>query len=480
VSDPRLAALPDWVEVCEREVDYVYWTLRRFGANAVDAEDLTQEVFLTMWRRRDTFDPARPVRAWIAGISFRVFSEHRRRTRREVPGGFMDLADERPGADERMVTAQARALVLAALARVPEKQRTVLVMREIDGNSMRDIAEALSVPLFTLYSRLKSARRTFAREVRRRQVIFARPSAEVDALLAEERAPAPAPPQVRRRVMARLRALTPPAPEAPAPPPPPAPRSPWPMALAAVVLMAASLSGVAVDSTTVAPAGLIGHWTFDDGAGSAVARDSSGRNNDCVLQKLDAQQAWRPGAVGSGLSFADRGWLECRRTDVLAALTTELTIGAWVTRGKVLPAYHALVSRQKGDGREDQFMFGFANGELVFASHIWHRRLMRPLPANLGEWFHVAVTRSHDGTLILYVDGAEIGRAHSLAGRLEGGDNPLIIGAAQNDTDHDHAEAHFDGAMDDLVIYDRALSPADVAALAVRSPSHPVVSTLRP
>jgi RNA polymerase sigma-70 factor (ECF subfamily) len=463
------------VDVCEREVDYVYWTLRRFGASSVDAEDLAQEVFLTMWRRRFTYDPARPVRAWIAGISFRVFSEHRRRTRREVPGGLVDLPDERPGADDRMVTAQARALVLAALARMPEKQRTVLVMHELDGSSMRDIADALSVPLFTLYSRLKSARRLFAKEVRRRHLMVARPL-DPQALLSEQRALAPAPPTVRRRLLARLRGLTPPA---PLPAPPPAPRSPWPVALAAVVLMAASLSGVALRRPATSPPGLVGHWTFDDGAGSAVARDSSGRGNDCLLQKLDPRQAWRPGAVGTGLTFAEGGWLECPAVGALASVTSELTIGAWVARGKVRPGYHAVVTRQLGLGREDQFMFGFANSELLFTSHVWRGgKVTRPLPEGLGEWFHVAVTRSHDGTIILYVDGAELGRGHSQPGRLEGGTNPLLIGGAHNGPERDRTQSHFDGAIDDLVIYDRALSPAAVAALA-RAQARPVVSSLR-
>ena len=472
MSAPGFAALPDWVGVCEREVDYVYWTLRRFGANTVDAEDLSQEVFLAMWRRRFTYDPTRPLRAWIAGIAFRVFCQHRRRTQREVPGGLVDATDERPGADEHLVAAQARALVLAALARVPEKQRTVLVMHELDGTSMRDIADALGVPLFTLYSRLKTARQTFAKEVRRRQSAVTR-ALEPDALLVRARDLAPVPQPVRRRVLARLRSLTPADVQ-------PAPRSPWPLAVAAAALLAAGLSGAAVPPRPSPPPGLIGRWTFDDGPGSAVARDSSGRGNDCLLEHLDPQSAWRPGALGEGLAFADNGWLECPRTEALNRLGSELTIAAWVTRGKLLPAYHALVTRQRGRGREDQFMFGFANGELVFTSHVWRsRKLSRPLPEGLPEWFHVAVTRSHDGTAVLYVDGAELGRGHTLPGRLEGGENPLLIGGANNGPDRDRTQAHFDGAVDELVIYDRALPPQAIAALAAR-PQRPMVSALRP
>src|SRR6185436_12413397 len=112
-------------------------------------------------------------------------------------------------------------------------------MHEIEGTAMRDIAEALSVPLFTLYSRLKSARLTFAKEVRRRQLLLHRP-ADPQVVLAEERAPSPAPAPVRRRLLARLRALTPPADPVPASP------RPWPLAVAAGVLIAVALSGAAL------------------------------------------------------------------------------------------------------------------------------------------------------------------------------------------------------------------------------------------
>src|SRR4029450_6265802 len=142
------------------------------------------------------------------------------------------------------------------------------------------------------------------------------------------------------------------------------------------------------------------------------------------------------------------------------------------------PGYHALVARQLGAGRLDQFMLALANGELVFTSHVWAgRKVSHPLPAGLGEWFHVAVTRSHDGTAILYVDGTEPGRGHTSPGRLEGGDNPLLIGGARNGPQRDRPQAHYDGPIDDLVIYDRALAPRDIAALA-RMQGGAVVSSL--
>jgi RNA polymerase sigma-70 factor (ECF subfamily) len=54
---------------------------------------------------------------------------------------------------------QHRRLLLEALATIPLDRRAVLIMHEVDETPMRDIAEQLSIPLFTAYSRLRKARR---------------------------------------------------------------------------------------------------------------------------------------------------------------------------------------------------------------------------------------------------------------------------------------------------------------------------------
>jgi prepilin-type processing-associated H-X9-DG protein len=113
-------------------------------------------------------------------------------------------------------------------------------------------------------------------------------------------------------------------------------------------------------------------------------------------------------------------------------------------------------------------MFGFANGRLMFSSHSWRGQLMFDLPPALPRWFHVGVTRHPDGTTILFVDGVELGRGMTRRGRLGRGANPLIIGAATNGPDLSRTHARFDGRIDEVLIYDRALSAAEMEALAAR------------
>jgi RNA polymerase sigma-70 factor, ECF subfamily len=149
----------DCFPVYRRELDYLIVSLRRLGVPASDLEDIVHEVFLVMLRRWDEYDRSRPVRPWLFGIAFRVASGYRRRNGRELLGVARDGEDLAPRPDEAVATLQDRQLLLRALSAVPLARRAVLIMREVDDVAMRDIAQQLSIPLFTAYSRLRKARR---------------------------------------------------------------------------------------------------------------------------------------------------------------------------------------------------------------------------------------------------------------------------------------------------------------------------------
>ncbi len=153
------AVADDCFPVYRRELDYLIVSLRRLGVPASDLEDIVHEVFLVMLRRWDEYDHSRPVRPWLFGIAFRVASGYRRRNGRELLGDTRDGEDLAPRPDEAVATLQDRQLLLRALSAVPLARRAVLIMREVDDVAMRDIAQQLSIPLFTAYSRLRKARR---------------------------------------------------------------------------------------------------------------------------------------------------------------------------------------------------------------------------------------------------------------------------------------------------------------------------------
>ena len=169
VSLPRTITAAD--ETCldtfQRELDFVCRTLRRLGTAPPDVEDLAQEVFLALRRSWPQFDQTRPVRAYLFGITFRIVAKHRRKHRREVAFNMVEIPDDRPGPDDQLVAEGARALLLAALERIALPRRAVFVMHEIDGVPVTEVAAALGIPRFTVYSRLRKARRELESALRR-------------------------------------------------------------------------------------------------------------------------------------------------------------------------------------------------------------------------------------------------------------------------------------------------------------------------
>jgi RNA polymerase sigma-70 factor, ECF subfamily len=153
----------------ERELDYVWTTLRRLGVREADLEDVAHEVFLRVHRRFAEYDASRPIRPWLFGFAARVAADYRKlaRHRREVRSENDDAVDPAPLADERLAALDARALVARGLEALDLDKRTVFIAHDLDGLTAQQISEALELPLFTVYSRLRVARERFTASVKR-------------------------------------------------------------------------------------------------------------------------------------------------------------------------------------------------------------------------------------------------------------------------------------------------------------------------
>jgi len=149
------------------EFEYVQRTLRRLGTEQSDVDDLAQEVFLVLHRRWSEFDQSRPLRPYLFGVAVRIALANQRKRAREVAFGNIELGDDGPGPEEALSNKQTQALVQAALKRIPVARRTVLVMHELDRVPVTEVAATLSIPLFTVYSRLRKAREELRLETQR-------------------------------------------------------------------------------------------------------------------------------------------------------------------------------------------------------------------------------------------------------------------------------------------------------------------------
>jgi RNA polymerase sigma-70 factor (ECF subfamily) len=139
---------------------YVLRVLPRMGVAEADLDDVAQEVFLAVHRGLPGFERRSSVRTWVYGICMRTCSNYRQRAHRRherlesVPPAGEDARDP-----ERALSA-GRALTKldAALARLPEAQRAVFVLFEIEQLAITEIAAALDCSKFTIYARLYAAR----------------------------------------------------------------------------------------------------------------------------------------------------------------------------------------------------------------------------------------------------------------------------------------------------------------------------------
>lgn len=146
-------------EIFEQQAHFLWRTLMNLGVPRHDAQDLCQEVMLTVHRRLPDFD-GRSLRGWLYGICVRVASDYRRsaRVRREVPTEALPERAQEPEQVEKVHQARELRRTLEALDSLDEGKRAAFVLYEVEELTLAEVSEALEVPLQTVYSRIKAAR----------------------------------------------------------------------------------------------------------------------------------------------------------------------------------------------------------------------------------------------------------------------------------------------------------------------------------
>ncbi|MBI5542359.1 MAG: sigma-70 family RNA polymerase sigma factor [Deltaproteobacteria bacterium] len=151
----------DFSGMYQRDYPYVWKTLVRLGIPTKDRQDVAHDVFVAAFRSWGQFDPSRPTRPWLFGISYRVALDRNRlhSHRFEETVDELDAVDPSRSAEETAIHRQALRQAQQALASLDLERRGVLVLHDIDGVPMPQIAEVMGIPLNTAYSRLRLARR---------------------------------------------------------------------------------------------------------------------------------------------------------------------------------------------------------------------------------------------------------------------------------------------------------------------------------
>lgn len=158
----------------DRYKDRVFRLLGRYCRDAIECEDLAQDVFLKVFRKLDTFQHESQFFTWLYRITVNAATDHlsrasRRRLRLVEDDAVLDasvLGRDGPGGDAHSPMAPILRSELAAVTRqlvdkLPDKYRTILILREFEDLSYNEIAEVLQCNLGTVESRLFRARQRF-------------------------------------------------------------------------------------------------------------------------------------------------------------------------------------------------------------------------------------------------------------------------------------------------------------------------------
>jgi len=155
-------AVPTWDEIVERHSDRAFRLAYRLTGNRADAEDLTQEVFVRVFRSLESYVPG-TFEGWLHRITTNLFLDQARRKQRIR---FDPLSDERaarltsssPAPEDAYASERFDDDVETALATLPPDFRAAVVLCDVEGLSYEEIAEILGAKMGTVRSRIHRGR----------------------------------------------------------------------------------------------------------------------------------------------------------------------------------------------------------------------------------------------------------------------------------------------------------------------------------
>ncbi len=163
-----------WERIVRLHWRRVFNVAYKFVGKHDEAEDLTQDIFLKIFKSLDTFDRRANFQTWLISVSRNLCIDHYRSVRKErqtidrdVDANELSPAAPEPGPIAALEQRDRVTLLRDALASLPESLRTAVVMRDIQELSYQDIAARLHLPEGTVKSRINRGRTELARQIRR-------------------------------------------------------------------------------------------------------------------------------------------------------------------------------------------------------------------------------------------------------------------------------------------------------------------------
>ena len=178
-----------WEEIVQRYHRRIYNVCYRFAGDSDNAQDLTQEVFIKVYRTLNTYDSGKAAfMTWVTTITRNLLVDHFRKTKGDRITDSLDsapsereddqplseqIADRGMAPDAAVQSRETREMVHLALQKLSPELREAVILRDLQDMDYREIATALRVPEGTVKSRINRGRAELARLLQRtyRQVI---------------------------------------------------------------------------------------------------------------------------------------------------------------------------------------------------------------------------------------------------------------------------------------------------------------------
>jgi RNA polymerase sigma-70 factor (ECF subfamily) len=171
-----------WEELVRQHTRQVYGLCFRFTNSAQEAQDLTQDVFLRVFKTIKTFRSAEgSFHTWLARVTRNLLIDHYRRTRQERVTDSIEeqlpmlqetgvaAAAGRP--DQALAGREASEILQATLQKLSPDLREAVILRDLQEMEYREIAEVLDIPEGTVKSRINRGRAELARLLRKQKLV---------------------------------------------------------------------------------------------------------------------------------------------------------------------------------------------------------------------------------------------------------------------------------------------------------------------
>ena len=225
-----------------------------------------------------------------------------------------------------------------------------------------------------------------------------------------------------------------------------------------LVLMTAVMPLMALAATLTD--GLVAYWPFDGNANDASGNGNHGTTHGVTLTTD------RFGNANGAYYFGQNHYISVPDSSSLDSVSAELTISAWVRVDEwVREGWASIVNKSDGDYAR-YYAFNFGNGNAEPANGFGTIEISSDISGysdaipQLGEWTHMAVTYGQNGVLYTYLNGVCVGTYQNSVSLFRPNTAELHIGR-----DRVGGDDYLAGAIDELRIYNRALSAAEVKAL---------------